>query len=619
MCGFGGIIGIKQISLNEIKNIAKQVNFRGPDYTGAKIYNSMFEESQEYGVIGVFHNRLSIIDLDERSNQPFEDEKNILLFNGEIYNYIHIKNELKLFGINFKTRSDTEVLFMALKYWGAAAIPKLNGMFAFAFIDKEKRNILLARDRLGIKPLYYQISSKTFCFASEVDSIIRMEGSVPSVDYDSVSQYSILQYVPGNKSIWKDVYKVEPGTYINIEMGVGGDVKSCLTKYWDAYKIAQENSDQNDLILLISNAITEQLVADVPIGVSLSSGVDSSLLAAIIHNKHKENDVKYYTIGFRDVYENDESISAKIFLDKLGVADSSFFKLELNGDEVKNLWEDLYKYVDEPFGDQAILLNWAISKEASKHVKVMLSGDGADEIFVGYERYRSWTHFNRFSNKSESMMRIANTILKNKGLMIRSDPNLIIRYFLMLDPGFNSATEIKKIFSDFIDQLQISTLVNREDLPRLIDIKSYLPGAMLFKVDRASMAAGVEVRVPFLDNQIVETGLSAFSLSGEKPLKWRLKQILGELAPHYDLTSSKKGLSLPLFKWMRESWREIIHDIYEEADFDALGFDKKKCISLLKSFYAGNNAVGYYLWIQVNIMLWHRTKLDLFKAGNNFK
>jgi asparagine synthase (glutamine-hydrolysing) len=619
MCGFGGIIGSQKISLNQIKNIAKQVKFRGPDYTGVRVYSSNFEESHEVGVVGLFHNRLSIIDLEDRSNQPYEDNENILLFNGEIYNYIQLKNELKALGFCFNTKSDTEVLFTALKHWGVAAIQKLNGMFAFAFVDKKRKSVLLVRDRLGIKPLYYQISEKTICFASEVDSIIRMVGRMPTVDYYAMVQCSILQYVPGNKSIWADIYKVEPGTYLEIKIGDGGNYKYSIKKYWDAYEVAKRNIGNTDLRSLITDVIGEQILADVPVGVSLSSGVDSSLLAALINIKYEKNAIKYYTVGFSDAFENDESINAKKFLDTLGVADSSFFKLALNGTDVRNLWVDLYKFVDEPFGDQAILLNWAISKEASKHVKVMLSGDGADEIFGGYERYRTWTQLNRFSNYTESIMRITTAIFNHKGMMMRSDPNLMVRYFLMLDPGVNSANEIRNIFAEFIESLQIDELLKREDLPRLIDIKSYLPGAMLFKVDRASMAEGLEVRVPFLDNRIVETGLSSLSFSHNKPLKWRLKNILTELAPHYDLTAPKKGLSLPLFRWMREQWRSLIYEIFQEADFESLGFDKKKSISILNSFFAGNDAVGYHLWMQANIMLWYKIKVSSFKSDFSFK
>lgn len=619
MCGFGGVIGQKEIGVSQIRYISSQVSFRGPDYTGVKVYNSSFEVSQDRGTVGLFHNRLSIIDLDKRSNQPFEDENHILLFNGEIYNFLELKNELNSKGYCFKTKSDTEVLFVALKYWGNAAIEKLNGMFAFAFIDKKNKNIILARDRLGIKPVFYKITEKNIFFASEADSIIRMLGKMPSVDQHSVAQCSILQYVPGNKSIWTGISKVEPGTYLNIEINESINTKYTIKKYWDAYDIAHKNIEHIDLKSLITNVIREQIVADVPVGVSLSSGVDSSLLAALIHNKCGNNAVKYYTVGFSDGYENDETLNAKKFLDAMGVDDASFYKLKINSQEVKNLWQDIYKFVDEPFGDQAILLNWAISKEASKHVKVMLSGDGADEIFAGYERYRTWTHFNKFSNSTESIMRMAGTILNHKGLMMRSYPNQIVRYFLMLDPGFNSANEIRHIFTDYIDNLHMDVLQQREDFPRLIDIKSYLPGAMLFKVDRASMASGLEVRVPFLDNRIVETGLSSVSYSSNKPLKWRLKNILCELAPHYDFAAPKRGLSLPLFKWMRESWRSMIYDIYHEGDFEELGFDKKKSINMLNTFFSGNDSVGYYLWIQANIIMWHKVKMKSLKMNFNLK
>lgn len=617
MCGIGGIIGCPQVTIERLADVARQASHRGPDYTGLRIYDQAFVSVQGAGTVGIFHNRLAIIDLDARSNQPFEDERFLLVFNGEIYNFVALRIQLASFGYTFSTASDTEVLFVALKHWGAEAVGRLNGMFAFAFIDKQARTLLLARDRAGIKPLFYAWWGEAFCFASDADSVIRLGGRSPQVDLQSAALYQVLQYVPGARSIWSCVQSLLPGQFLAVGLDVPNRGKASPVTYWNAYAAAGTAVPAADLGELLRAAVGRQLVADVPVGVFLSSGVDSSLLAAIITKHFPHAKPSFYTVGFDDAPENDESARAKLFLEQLGAPSSSFARLQISSKVLGDHWQQLYKVVDQPFGDHAILLNWAIARAAAKHVKVVLSGDGADEVFAGYDRYRSWAHYQRqHSSVLIMIMRVLAALSKRKGIAIRCERNPAVMYLLMLDTSGKSPEAMRDILSLCDFSVGLDALLLREDLPRLIDMKSYLPDAMLFKVDRASMAASIEVRVPFLDNEIIDAGLSESAFMQGRPLKWQLRELLGQLAPHYDLLAPKKGFSFPLFRWMREHWSGLLQEIIYEGDRQAVGIEDAQIFSLLRSFQAGNDNVGYALWIQANLLLWHRTKSAQLGGGN---
>lgn len=610
MCGIAGIFGQRSISRQALARIAGFVRHRGPDHTGLRLYLGDFTPAQDAGPFAMFHNRLSILDLDARSHQPFEDERYSLVFNGEIYDFQSLRSELRQLGHVFRTQSDTEVLFAALKQWGAAALPRLNGMFAFAFIDRQARTVLLARDRVGIKPLYYAWMNGAFSFASEADTIIRLNGVIPAIDLTAADHYRLFQYVPGSRSIWSGIHKLLPGHVLELTLDDPAGYR--VRQYWDAYEAARTARPSQDWEALVSQAVTRQLVADVPVGVFLSSGVDSSLLAAIIQKHNPDAKVGYFTVGFDDAPENDESVKAARFLDGLGVPRSSLTRLPLTSDAVRDLWQDLYQVVDEPFGDHAILLNLAIAREAAKHVTVVLSGDGGDEVFAGYDRYRAWHDHQRWRWMGLAAawpMRLAGRWSGSRTLAVRGERDPVLQYLMLLTPGDDSVTKLRSILRqcDFANGL--GGLADRRDLPRLIDMKSYLPDGMLFKVDRASMAASVEVRVPLLDNELIDAGLAEDLMQSGRPLKWPLREILKRLAPHYDLEAPKKGFSFPLQDWMRRKWSGLIQEIVHDGDRHSLGIADATILRDLESFRAGDNHVGYRLWIEANLLLWHRHKL----------
>ncbi len=621
MCGFGGIVGaIPPISATRLSQVAELVRHRGPDYTGISLYERNLTPEIDYGWAGFFHNRLAIIDLDERSNQPFEDSRSLLVFNGEIYNFRALRVELEAEGVAFATASDTEVLFQACKVWGHKAIPRINGMFAFAYLDKVNRTLLLARDRIGIKPLYYALEDGRVIFASEADTVVRLAGKVPEVDKQAVDCYRLLQYVQGSRSIWKGIKKLLPGHYLDISIDLANRADLRPTKYWDPYEVADGAYQGDDLSGLLVSAIGMQLVADVPIGVFLSSGVDSSTIAAIIAKHFRDVDVDFYTVGFSSETPHDESQKAAEFVTRLGLPALCHHRLELDGASIADHWSRLYRIVDEPFGDHAVLLNWAIAEEASRYVKVVLSGDGADEVFEGYGRYSQWRDYRAAQKGGRGSVnvwiaRFLRLVAKRKSLQIRGLTDPIELYAAMLAPSPFGCKDIEKILAACDFMIDARSVSDREDLPRLVDFKSYLPDAMLFKVDRSSMAASIEARVPFLDNDVVSYGLCGHQTASNSLPKAALRSVLRRLAPDYDVNSKKMGFSFPIIDWMRNQWKQLIMDIVHHGNYDAVGIDRAEAINILKQFYRGDNDFVYELWILVNLLLWHRTKLSQLGLG----
>lgn len=619
MCGFGGILN-SAITYNEeaIRTIAKAVAFRGPDHTSVSIYNRDFEKSQA-GSSAFFFNRLAIIDLDARSNQPFENDEYTLLFNGEIYNYQELKKDLKGKGIVFKTASDTEVLFHALIVYGKDAIQKLNGMFAFFWLNRKTGKFLLARDRVGIKPLYYKHESASCIFASELATVCRLSSEQAKLSLTSLQSYLCLQYIPTPNSAVEDVYKLPPGHYIEgsvQQLENGSIIKP--TCYWDAYK--QVNSsikvEHADLETLLVKSIESQLQADVPLGMFISSGVDSSLITALINKHFKGRSYDFFTVAFDENTASDESSDAINYLKGFNNSDLRHHKLVVSPKAIASNLESFYDYFDEPFGDPAALLNWAISAKAREHVTVVLSGDGADELFWGYPRYDEWLGkkntlykkipFPAFAKKISAVFPPSR--LKYSALnILEKDPVHI--YFNMLRPrlfGFLPPAEKNKQLW-FLDGL--SEFKGNNDLPAIIDMKTYLPDAMLYKVDRSSMATSLEVRVPYLDNDVINYALS-MPLTSKSTMQFQnkapLKKLLSELAPHYNLNQPKKGFNFPLTHWLRTEWKEIVLDTITKNNLQELGLPAEQLLWVVKQFYEKKVSCTNEVWYLFNLVLWHQ-------------
>ena len=615
MCGFGGIINSGEpVSKKQLAKIAGDVKFRGPDSCGLLILDNSLNKT-DTGNSALFFNRLAIIDLDPRSDQPFEDDTHILIFNGEIYNYTELRKELERENVSFRTTSDTEVLFYALREWGPPAISRLNGMFAFFWLNKKDRTFLIARDRLGIKPLCYSVQGNTFIYASEITSIIRLSQSTSRISTDAVNMYLWMQFVPTPHTIIEGVCKLPPGNYLTGEIDNMQSLR--LTCYWNAYDFVSFSSHNSSpgLEAILKSSLQRQLHADVPLGLFLSSGVDSSLLTAMV-NKYFSRDagVNFFTVRFEEHTTSDESEDAAKFIDGFNNPMLHFNTIRINPSFIQEHLEELYNYYDEPFGDPASLLNWAVSKKAREHVTVAISGDGADELFWGYHRYIRWQKF----KKASSLAVISDLIQSVNRLLPQSRLSDNVRFLLEKDPvkrhfnfflpsGMRSRINKHITYENMWALEHVEKIAKKDDLPAILDIKTYLADAMLYKVDRSSMASSLEVRVPYLDNEVLEFALGmplSEKSNAEFITKAPLKQLLSQLAPHYDLNRQKKGFSFPLRKWLKESWKDKVLAVVNRENLIHAGLDPAPYLKLVKDFYSSNNNYFTDVWFIFNLCLW---------------
>jgi asparagine synthase (glutamine-hydrolysing) len=622
MCGFAGILNNSfPLSEETCWDIAQKSSFRGPDSCRIRLYNEYLKASPS-GNNAVFFNRLAIIDLDARSNQPFEDDRYTLLFNGEIYNYLELKKELLASGYIFKTTSDTEVLFFALQHWGTAGLSKLNGMFSFCWIDRERKSVVLARDRMGIKPLCYRQQGKAFLFGSEIDSILRMSDSLPAIDENSIQHFLWMQYIPTPHTILKGVHKLPPGHFIEFNwQALEQEHPIRTTAYWDAFELVKKEgvgSNHNTLESVLVSSLSRQLIADVPLGLFLSSGVDSSLLAALVCKHFSgDRDVNFFTVAFTESTTSDESGDAQQFIRGLKNPRLKSHILEINPELIGNRLVDMYEYFDEPFGDPTSLLNWVISSKAREHVTVALSGDGADELFWGYERYNKWQNPSLNLKKGIRIpgiqARLIKPFLPGRYLKAKAalelERNPLHRFFtLFLSPALKHLVGQPPWEMDIWAMQNISGIKDRDDFAALMDIKTYLADAMLYKVDRASMAASLEVRVPYLDNMVVDYALSSSlhdKSDGQFRNKAMLKKLLLQLAPHYDIQRPKKGFNFPLEKWLRLQWRDMVLSLITKENLLMLGLDYHIYLPMVTRYYAGEKRFCVTVWYLLNLVLWN--------------
>ena len=603
MCGFSGFTNPSSDEKSEyiLKKMMSPIQHRGPDAESLFINNK----------IALGHYRLSIIDING-GQQPCIDKvnNNYLVFNGEIYGYKEHAKLLKSYGINLKNESDTEVLFQSLTYLGVEkTLEMIDGMFAFVFYEGKNDTLWLIRDRMGEKPLYYSLHQNQIYFSSEVSGIAASDShKSKNIDTDALLQYLHLDYIPNNKSLLKGVQKVLPGQFIKIKKDeiIKRNYFSFIhnKKREINLKEATESIDQ-----LLEKSVKERLIADVPIGIFLSGGIDSSLIA--YYAKKFDRNIKSFTIKMgNDTY--DESSYAKLVADKLGIENKV---AEFNDHEIIKSLEIIEKKMDEPLGDPSILPTFLLAKFAKESVKVALSGDGADELFCGYAPF-----------KSAPYLKVLNLIPKNFGntitsLMekIPSQDNYMSYHFLIkhISRGFGwpSHQQVFRWMSPFSDN-NISKLLNKEftleysakslwdtilpkekntknspidELSQIFE-KLYLPNDILTKVDRASMYNGLEVRSPFLSKNIINFSHSLpnkFKLNNGET-KFLLRHLSKTKLPKIITTRKKHGFAIPLAKMIRGPLKEKIEDtLLSSNNMVSEFFDRKNIEKLLKDHEKG--------------------------------
>lgn len=532
-----------------------KIKHRGPDYTGIKNIDEL---------VTMGHQRLSIIDLDERSNQPFNYKHLWIVFNGEIYNYQSIKNILINKGYTFKTESDTEVILASYLEYGEDCVQHFNGMFAFVIYDRNSQKLFGARDRLGKKPLFYSLSNNSFEAASQPSEI--KEGNNFTVNDYAITQYLQWGYVPEPESIWKEIFKIEAGykfTYNinNCEFSTTAywDINTNINKYTKSYNDAVE-----ELTGLIEDAVKIRMISDVPLGVFLSGGVDSSLVAAIA-SKQTLN-LNTFSVKFNEA-EFDESRYAAQVANVIG---SNHTVIECNYSEGIDLIKNFDKYYDEPFADSSAIPSMLLSKYTKKNVTVALSGDGGDEAFLGYGRYADLKRIQKIFYLPSFARFIASKVLtlspnyRHKLIAAGiSQVNLEHLYLKLLSVGLNHYWINDINITKNLNHIEY-LFTNKNIYERVsdFDIKTYLTGDINTKVDRASMAFSLETRAPLMDYRVYEFSRSIptnFKFEGNNQ-KRILKEILYKYVPKDIFDRPKSGFTMPFKEWFRNELKEYVLD-----------------------------------------------------------
>ena len=595
MCGIAGYFEKKNISSIENKNIAKNIiaklYHRGPDHEGM-----LFLENHG---ITFLHSRLAIIDLSADANQPItsNSKRYIITYNGEIYNYLQLKEELIQQGHKFNTSSDTEVLLTCIDHWGLdIALKKFVGMFAFAIYDKKLKELTLVRDRFGEKPIYYSNKNGNLIFGSELKALKAHPAWVGTIDKISLNLYLKYSYVPSPKSIYKDVYKVNPGSYVKFKI-IDNQCKEILEKKWYHHKSKIEpfkGSYTQALELaekLISKSIDYQKISDVPIGVFLSGGIDSTLITSLMQ-KNDTSKVKTFTLGYNNP-AYDESAFSKRISDHLGTEHTDWI---LSENEVVNHVPNMPKIYDEPFADSSQVPTYLVSQLAQQKVKVSLTGDGGDELFGGYNRYIYAPKVLKYQKYPKIFKKMFKSVISKLTPNQLNNVSSKINYFLPLNYRFTTLTEKLYKLSELIelnDQYEIyDTLIStwKQETPSVLktnnqdllaknfyengssfqermmvtDLNNYLVDDILVKVDRAAMSNSLETRVPFLNPELVNFSLSlplSMKIDNTGKGKILLRDILYKYVPKKMIDRAKTGFGIPIDYWLRSSLKEWANDL----------------------------------------------------------
>jgi len=597
MCGIVGYVG--DVNREKIAKMLQAVRHRGPDDSGAFIKEN----------VGLGNNRLAVIDLSVKGHQPmFDDEKSIcIVYNGEIYNFMEVRRDLER-EFKFRSNSDTEVIIYAYKKWGVDCLRHLNGMFAFVIYDIRKNLLFGARDRLGEKPLKYYFDGKTFIFASEVKAILPVLKEKPKIDVEAISDYLTLQYVPSPKTGFKKIFKLPPASYFIFKSG-----KLNIYKYWSLNFSEKLNLNDHEWVEILeeemNKSVKARMISDVPIGAFLSGGIDSSATTAFMA-KSSSNKIKTFSIGFTDPEFDETKYSKQVA--KLYGTDHSYIKIDS-----KIFKEEFTKTADnfdEPFADNSLIPTLFLSRFAREKVTVALSGDGGDENFAGYDRY----NIVKFGDSYKIIAKTFRNLLVKPlaDLFFVINPNLLTQRIKTFSDTFELPFYKKYlfyrsfftnhdkygIFSQSLEKLPDTFLISRGDYGKnlddldnalKIDITSYLPEDLLFKMDIASMSASLEVRAPLLDYKLMElTAKMPDSLkirTFNKKYIFKKMLIQKKILPRELVNRPKMGFVAPIGDWLKNDLKKYALEQLNSKKFRQSGiFDDKRLDDYVKTYFSTN-------------------------------
>ena len=560
----------------------------GPDDEGIYV--------DQYIALG--HRRLAIIDLSALGHQPYEWDRYVMVYNGEMYNFEEVKNDLIRLGYSFISHSDTEVIIKAYHEWGEACIHRFRGMFAFAIWDKVEQKLVLCRDRIGVKPLYWYWKDGLFMFASELKAFHQHPSFNKDIDLEAVNLYLQTGYIRSPYCIFKHVKKLVPGTFLTLEK----NAEPRISNYWNIdqkAQMARPCADSDAQVIksteeILTEAFNLRLVADVPVGVFLSGGIDSSLVTALLQ-KDRDQPINTYTIGFEDK-TYDESHHAADVAKALGTHHHSFI---CRLSEFERITENFCDIYDEPFGDSSGIPTTLVAEEARKHVTVALSADAGDELFTGYERYLLADKYYHKISKVPLALRqvaagmagwispamVASVLPKLPGL--KHIKHLEIRYPKMVRAlKSKSRVDFLRLVTTSTTEEALRGLTGQAPVPvfddptqlaqnqylsmfTVADATSYLEGDIMAKVDRATMSVALEAREPFLDHKVIEHALSLpnqFKLRDHQS-KWVLRQILYNYVPSTAIDRRKQGFGIPFIHWLKTLYLGEVKDMAIDTEF----------------------------------------------------
>ena len=606
MCGIAGIVTKRENKKEIIEAMSKRIEHRGPDGEGY-----FFD-----GDVALAHRRLSIIDL-STGNQPMfnEDDTVVTVFNGEIYNYVELRDELVKAGHKFKTKSDTEVLIHGFEEWHTDLPKYLRGMFAFAIYDKKSNELFLARDNFGIKPLYYTVMDGTFMFASEIKAFLDTPDFKKELNEDILQAYLEFSFVPTNETFFKGVYRLDAGSSLLYK---DGDIK--IDKY---FKLDFKDKEQTlaeaveSISEVMKDSVNRHLLSDVEVGSFLSSGIDSSYIVSLA------KPAKTYTVGY-DIDKYDEISYAKDLTEKLGINNTSKV---IKMDEYMEEFPKIMYYLDEPTSDPAAISLYFVAKLARRDVKVVLSGEGADEFFGGYNYYREEVDM-KFYNKIPYFIRhfigkIASLFPEGYGFnfLVRRGEKLensyigvnrnfsekMARKVLSKEYNLRGIDVTKEIYKQFAGYSNIHKM-------QAIDINYWLMKDILLKADRMTMASSLEGRVPFIDKEVfkVASGLSIDYKVTKENTKVALREAAKEVIPTEAYKKKKLGFPVPIREWMKTP--EVSDEIRKmfNKEFTSKFFKVDVINELLDEHISGKKDNYRKIWTIYSFLTWY----EIFFVNN---
>ena len=639
MCGICGVVG--QADEQLIKSMLSRIAHRGPDDEGLYIADTSTGER-----IGLGHRRLSIIDLTPAGHEPMPDASGRiwLTYNGEIYNFKQLRTELESRGHSFKSQTDAEVIIYAYIEWGRECLSRLNGMFAFAIWDARDESLFVARDRLGIKPLYYCDTPAGFAFASEIKALLAIPGVEVSPDLDALDQFMTFLWTPDPKTAFRSIYKLPPGHYLVYREG-----KAEISEYWDV-TFAEDNSlSETEWIEALREQITRsvraQMISDVPLGAFLSGGLDSSTLVALMTDVATRK-LTTYTFGFKqedlryDILEDDVKYARVV-----GRRFKTDYQEHYLEPRVMELLPKLVYHLDEPVADPAIITSHLICRAARERLTVLLSGMGGDEVFAGYPRHAAVKIAEAYNlipsflsrpvvdalpgakpGRLTALFRNTKKLARSAALPERERYLGFGTYFSEEEKRGLYAGAMREAANDFdpyrehrkyFDRVATQDFVNQM---LYVDLKTFLPCLNLTYTDKTSMASSMEVRVPLLDHELVE-------LAARIPARLKLKGLTGKhilrraaeaWLPPAIISRKKAGFSAPIRAWLVRDLREMVEDLLSESNIKRRGYFEYGFVRrLIDQNLTGREDNSLKVFQLLTLELWHRAFIDAAKANDD--